>query len=69
MITLSSHTYCCDINCCCIKGRETHIIFVQILTYVIYHYTDMFKVCIAGLCNLVDGENFPCDDLEGHSFY
>jgi len=56
-------------NCWHINGRETHIFFVHILTYIIYHYIDICKVFIAGLYKLVDGENAHCDDLEGRSFY
>jgi hypothetical protein len=48
---------------------EKPIFFVHILTYVIYHYIDICKVFIAGLCKLADGENAHCDGLEGHSFY
>jgi len=43
--------------------------FVHILTYVIYHYIDIYKVFVVGLCKVVDGENADCDDLEGHSCY
>lgn len=66
---VSSHTHGCDTNYSCINGKETHIFFVHILTWIIYHYIDMCKVLIDGLCKLVDGENGHCDDLEGHSFY